>query len=128
MSARLVRLIEVDEVAALERDDGAQPVGSVCKGQVLMPPRPAPRGQADPSPAWPQRLPGQKDALSALRIGAYAASSAWVSAELETDCRRTDCRLVAGPKERVSRNRAGPWVGSRATQAVRLQYCERCLQ
>jgi hypothetical protein len=74
MSARLVRLVEVDQIAALKRGGwgGARRLG--VEGRSAHAPRSAPRGQADLSPAGPQRPPGKKDALSALRVGARGAS------------------------------------------------------
>jgi hypothetical protein len=87
MAAGLVWLFEVDQVAALERGGwgGAGRLG--VEGLLAHAPRPAPRSQADLSSAGPQRPPGEKDALSALRVGARGASLSEVEHEAHT--RRT---------------------------------------
>jgi hypothetical protein len=55
------------ETSGLSRSAGVE-------GRGAHAPRPAPRGQADLSPTGPQRPQGEKEAHSALRVGARGAS------------------------------------------------------
>jgi hypothetical protein len=69
VTARLVWLVEMDQVAALQRRCGGGACRLGVEGGSAHAPRPAARHEAELSPARPQRPPGEEDALCALRVG-----------------------------------------------------------